>query len=135
MCIFEKRISYVQNLSTRKLSSSNQGSLHCHHTLNCYMCMFSIHTNLQMTSQFFRAHRHRIEREVQNMCSAMLTVYILQSTYLIKLLSTYLITHTNTCIYILFKKSKIYTKTFKTLLYVSITRSSSGSVYCSLLKL
>jgi len=42
----------------------------------------------------------------------------------------YLITHTNTCIYIyiyiLFKKSKIYIKTFKTLLHVSITRSSSG---------
>ena len=51
----------------------------------------------------------------------------------------YLITHTNTCtciyIYILFQKSKIYIKTFKTLLHVSITRSSSGSIYCSLLKL
>jgi len=43
----------------------------------------------------------------------------------------YLITHTNTCtythththiyIYILFKKSKIYIKTFKMLLHVSIT--------------
>jgi len=39
------------------------------------------------------------------------------------------------CIYIKFKKSKIYIKTFKTLLHVSITRSSSGSIYCSLLKL
>jgi len=38
-------------------------------------------------------------------------------------------------IYILFKKSKIYIKIFKTLLHVSITRSSSGSIYCSLLKL
>ena len=57
----------------------------------------------------------------------------------------YLITHTNTCththththiyIYILFKRSKIYIKTFKTLLHVSITRSSSRSIYCSLLKL
>jgi len=55
----------------------------------------------------------------------------------------YLITHTNTCthththiyiyIYILFKKSKIYLKTFKKLLHVSITRSSSGSIYCELL--
>jgi len=47
----------------------------------------------------------------------------------------YLITHTNTCIYILFQKYKIYIKIFKTLLHVSITRSSSGSIYCSLLKL
>ena len=55
----------------------------------------------------------------------------------------YLITHTKTCIYIyiyihiyiLFKKSKIYGKTFKMLLHVSITRSSSGSIHCSLLKL
>ena len=49
----------------------------------------------------------------------------------------YLITHTNTCIYIyiLFKVSKICIKTFKTLLHVSITRSSSGSIHCSLLKL
>jgi len=47
----------------------------------------------------------------------------------------YLITHTNTCTYILLKKSKIYIKTFKTLLHVSIKRSSSGSIYCSLLKL
>jgi len=30
-----------------------------------------------------------------------------------------------------FKKSKIYIKTFKTLLHVSNTRSSSGSIYCS----
>ena len=37
-------------------------------------------------------------------------------------------------IYILFKKYKIYIKTFKTLLHVSIIRSSSGSTYCSLLK-
>ena len=35
----------------------------------------------------------------------------------------------------LFKKSKIYIKTFKPLLHVSITRSSSGSIYCSSLKL
>ena len=53
----------------------------------------------------------------------------------------YTITHTNTCIhiyiyiYILFEKSKIYIKTFRTLLHVSITRSSSGSIHCSLLKL
>ena len=49
----------------------------------------------------------------------------------------YLITHTNTCTYtyILFKTYKIYIKIFKTLLHVSITRSSSGSIYCSLLKL
>ena len=38
-------------------------------------------------------------------------------------------------IYIQFKKSKIYIKTLKTLLHVSITRSSSGSIHCSLLKL
>jgi len=42
----------------------------------------------------------------------------------------YIYTH-----YILFKKSKIYIKTFKTLLHVSITRSSSESISCSLLKL
>ena len=52
---------------------------------------------------------------------------------------THLIAHTNTCIYIyiyiLFKKSKIFIKTFKTLVHVSITRSSSGSFHCSLLKL
>jgi len=47
----------------------------------------------------------------------------------------YLITHTNTCTYILFKKSKIYIKIFKTVQHVSITRSSSGSIYCFLLKL
>jgi len=44
-------------------------------------------------------------------------------------------THTHIYIYILFKKSKIYIRKFKTLLHVSITRSSSGSLYCSLLKL
>jgi hypothetical protein len=38
-------------------------------------------------------------------------------------------------IYILYNKPKIYIKTLKTLLHVSITRSSSGSIYCSLLKL
>ena len=38
-------------------------------------------------------------------------------------------------LYTLFKKSKIYIKTLKTLLHVSILRSSSGSTYCSLLKL
>ena len=59
----------------------------------------------------------------------------------------HLIIHTDTCthththtyiyiyIYILFKKSKIHIKTLKTLLHVSITRSSSGSIRCSLLKL
>jgi len=41
-------------------------------------------------------------------------------------------THTHTYIIYLFKKSKIYIKTFKTLLHVSITRSSSGSIYYSL---
>ena len=44
-------------------------------------------------------------------------------------------THVYIHIYILFKKSKIYIKTFKTLLHVSITRSSSESIYCSLLSL
>jgi len=33
------------------------------------------------------------------------------------------------------KESKIYIETLKTLLHVSITRSPSGSIYCSLLKL
>jgi len=49
----------------------------------------------------------------------------------------YLFTHTNKCIYIyiLFKKSKIYIKTLKTLLHVSIIRSSSGNIHCSLPKL
>ena len=49
----------------------------------------------------------------------------------------YSITHTNTRIhmYVIFKKSKIYIKTFKTLLHVSTIRSSSGSIYCSLLNL
>ena len=36
---------------------------------------------------------------------------------------------------IILKKLKIYIKTLKTLLHVSIIRSSSGSTYCSLLKL
>ena len=31
--------------------------------------------------------------------------------------------------------SKIYIKKFKTILHISITRSSSGSIYCSLVKL
>jgi len=44
-------------------------------------------------------------------------------------------THTHTHIYILFKKSKICIKIFKTLLHVLIIRSSAGSVYCSLLNL
>ena len=54
----------------------------------------------------------------------------------------YLITHTDTCIYIYkyiyiyyLRSLKFYIKTFKTLLHVSITRSSSDSIYCSLLKL
>ena len=38
-------------------------------------------------------------------------------------------------IYMLFNKSKIYIKTLKTLLHVSIIRSSSDSIHCSLLKL
>jgi len=33
--------------------------------------------------------------------------------------------------YVLFKKSKIYIKTFKTLLRLSITRPSSWSIYCA----
>jgi len=37
--------------------------------------------------------------------------------------------------YIVFKKSKMYIKTLLTLLHVSIIRSSSGSIGCSLLKL
>jgi len=37
--------------------------------------------------------------------------------------------------YILFKKSKIYIETFILLLHVLIIRSSSESIYCSLLKL
>ena len=44
-------------------------------------------------------------------------------------------TPTNALIYIILKKFKIYIKTLKTLLHVSIIRSSSGSTYCSLLKL
>jgi len=44
-------------------------------------------------------------------------------------------THQHMHVYILFKKSKIFIKTFKMLLHVSITRSSSASIYCSLLKL
>jgi hypothetical protein len=36
---------------------------------------------------------------------------------------------------ILFKKSKIYIKTLKTLIYISIPHSSSGNTYCCLLKL
>ena len=44
-------------------------------------------------------------------------------------------THQHMNIHILFKKSKIYIETLKTLLHVSITRSSSGSLLCSLLKL
>jgi len=44
-------------------------------------------------------------------------------------------THQNMHMYILFKKSKIYVRTFKTLLHVSIPRSFSGNIYCSLLKL
>ena len=49
----------------------------------------------------------------------------------------YSVTHTNIYIYIyiLFKKSKIYIKTLKKLLHVSITRSSSGSILSSLLNL
>jgi len=35
----------------------------------------------------------------------------------------------------LLNKSKIYIETFRTLQHVSITRSSSGNKYCSLLKL
>ena len=38
-------------------------------------------------------------------------------------------------LYILFKKFKIYIKTLKTLLNISILRSSSGSTYCPLLNL
>jgi len=34
-----------------------------------------------------------------------------------------------------FNKSKIHTKTLKTLLHISITRASSQSIYCSVLKL
>ena len=37
--------------------------------------------------------------------------------------------------YILFNNSRIHIKTLKTLVHVSITRSSSGSILCSLLKL
>jgi len=44
-------------------------------------------------------------------------------------------THQQMNMYILFKNSKIYIKTLKTLLNVSILRSSSGSIHCSLLNL
>jgi len=43
-------------------------------------------------------------------------------------------THTHTHIYILFKRSKICIIAFKTILHVSITRSSSWSIHCSLQK-
>jgi len=55
--------------------------------------------------------------------------------YLISHTNTHTHTHTHTYTYILFKKSKIYIKTFETFLHVSITQSSSGSIHCSLLKL
>ena len=48
--------------------------------------------------------------------------------------NTHTQTQTHTHIYII-QKSKIYIKTLKTLLHVSNTRSSSGNIYCSLLKL
>jgi len=38
-------------------------------------------------------------------------------------------------LYILFKKFKIYIKTLKTFIHVSILRSSSENTYCPLLKL
>jgi len=38
-------------------------------------------------------------------------------------------------LYILLTEFKIYIETLKTLLHISILRSSSGSTYCSLLKL
>jgi len=38
-------------------------------------------------------------------------------------------------LFILFTKFTIYIKTLKTLLHISILRSSSGILYCSLLKL
>jgi hypothetical protein len=50
-----------------------------------------------------------------------------------------LIIHTNKCTFYNIMKSKIHIKfhikTFETLLHVSILRSSSRSIYCSLLKL
>ena len=71
-------------------------------------------------------------------------LYILRVSVFPKYIGN-LITHTNTCthththiyiyIYTLLKKFKIYIKTLKTLLHVSITISSSGSIHCSLLKL
>jgi len=44
-------------------------------------------------------------------------------------------THQLTHLYIILKKFKIYIKTLKTLLHISIIRSSSWSTHCSLLKL
>ena len=44
-------------------------------------------------------------------------------------------THQQIHIYVLFNKSKIYIKTLKKHLHVSITRSSLDSIHCSLLKL
>jgi len=46
--------------------------------------------------------------------------------------TTHTHTHTHICVCVFFKESTIY---IKTLLHISITRSSSGSIYFSLLKL
>ena len=61
--------------------------------------------------------------------------YLITHTNTFKHTHTHTHTHTYIYVYILFKKSKMYIKTLKTLLHVSITRSSSGSIYCSLLSL
>jgi hypothetical protein len=54
-------------------------------------------------------------------------------------LTSLLIIHTNKCTFYNIMNSKIHIKihirTFKTLLHISILRSSSGSIHCSMLKL
>ena len=115
MCFFfQKRVSYVQNFCTPRFSTSNQGGSYCHHIRNCYTrwvksryiviilytmnciptfgphftCMIYINTKLQVTSHFLRVYSHQNKGEIQNMYSDILTVYILQSTYLtLKLLA------------------------------------------------
>jgi hypothetical protein len=116
VCVFLRSVFLTYRIFAREdFSTSNQGGLYCHHIRNCYTrwakskytviilytinciptfgphctCMLYIHTKLQVTSHFLRVHSHQNEREIQNMYSDILTVYILQSTYLIKLLEIY----------------------------------------------
>jgi len=77
-------------------------------------------------------HRYKHSLHFLYLCTVHSEAYLI---YTHKLMHLYIYISIYIYINILFKKFKVYIKTLKTLLRVSILRSSSGSTHCFLLNL